>query len=256
MTLLSTNNLAIGYKNNSIRTGLFLSIKEGEAVAIIGRNGAGKSTLLKTIASLLDPIEGEILVGGRNMVRITKKELARTIAYISTESAGAGGLKLREMIALGRGPYTGRMGLLAKEDREVIDTAMNLVGIAHKRDSFLSELSDGERQKGLIARGLVQQTPLILMDEPFSFLDVVSRLEMLALIKNLAETQKKSILFSTHEVTDALRIADRIWLFSDSEVYEGSPQELIDAGKLDKLFANPHIEFDRNTMEFRIKGKS
>lgn len=249
---MTTHNLAIGYKS-PLATGLNLTLPVG-VTALIGRNGAGKSTLIKTLTGLLPPLEGEVRLEGKRLQDYPRKELARKIALVTNEAGVAGGLKLSEFVGLGRTPYTGRFGILSEDDNEIVKKAMCDVGIWHKRDSFVSQLSDGERQKGLIARGLVQETPIIIMDEPFSCLDVASRLEMLSLTRRLAGELNRAILFSTHDVTEALRMTKRIWMFTVDGLVEGSPRQLIDDGAVDRLFPNKEIKFDHERMDFFIKN--
>lgn len=256
--ILYTKNLSIGYKGRSLIKGLNLSLEQGTLTAMIGRNGVGKSTLIKTLTGELTPIEGEVLIDGESIDQISTKRMARLIALVNTEPHMAGGLRLHELVGLGRIPYTGHIGLLDKTDKEIIFNAIETVGLGHKYDSFVGELSDGERQKGMIARGLVQDTPIIIMDEPFSFLDVAARLEMLDMINRLAEKEGKAILFSTHEVSQALRMVKRVWMFVNDagkeNVVEGTPTELIEKGTTDKLFPNSKVTFDKEKGEFRIKN--
>ena len=253
--IIKTANLAIGYKGKAIARNIDLTLEEGMVTALIGRNGVGKSTLIKTLTKLQTAIEGEVTIEGKRLEEYSRKELSTKIAVVTTEQQISGGLKLREMVALGRLPYLGRLGLLKKEDEQIVNDALESLHISHKANSYTAELSDGERQKGMIARGLVQQTPVIIMDEPFSFLDVAARIEILAMIKEIARKQDKAILFSTHEVTQALRMADKLWVFADREgdsvVEEGTPEDTIEKGLIDKLFPGSKVKFDPDIIDFR-----
>lgn len=255
---LSASVLSVGYPGNEISASLDLSLERGVVTALIGRNGIGKSTLLKTLTGNLAPLSGNVSIEGKSLDFYSKPKLARVVAVVSNEYALTGGLRLREFVALGRSPHTGLFGLLSSEDRECVEKAMELVRINHKKDSFFGRLSDGERQKGMIARALAQQTPVIVMDEPFSFLDVASRIEILSLLKNIAKAENKTILFSTHEVTQALRMADMIWLAYRSagnqnmDVFSGTPEEIIESGKIKLLFDSREIVFDSTLMDFRL----
>ena len=251
--VLETKDLAIGYKKKEIASHITLTLRGGEVTSLIGRNGAGKTTLIKTLTGNLQPLVGEILIEGRNLQDFTRKELARIMAVVNTDPNIAGGLRLKELVGLGRIPYTGKFGLNKGEDEVIIADAMKAVGIEHKKDSFVSQLSDGERQKGMIARGLAQQTRIILMDEPFSFLDVASRLEIFSLLKRLAKEKDKAILLSTHEVTEALKMTDKVWLFLKDEIYEGNPELLIEDGKIDKIFPDSKVRFDKEKGDFYLK---
>lgn len=253
---LSAYDLAIGYGKHIIAERIALNLMRGEVAALIGRNGIGKSTLIKTLTGSLKPISGIITLEDKPLEVYRKSQLSRIISIVSTSEALTGGLRLSEYVGLGRSPYTGILGILNREDKKRVVEAMELVGIGHKSDDFFSQLSDGERQKGMIGRALAQNTPIIIMDEPFSFLDVASRIELLLILKDIARKQNKAILFSTHEVTQALRMADRIWLFHpDSQgnhatITAGTAQEIVAKGKIKLLFDNPHIEFDPITMDF------
>lgn len=248
--IIETSGLDIGYKGKSLASGLNLRLERGVVTALIGRNGVGKSTLIKTLTGHLKPLAGRITIDGRPLENLSRKDLSKLVSLVTNEADMTGGLRLSELVELGRIPYTGAGGRLSASDRKLILSALDTVGIAHKADSFVSELSDGERQKGLIARGLVQDTPVIIMDEPFSCLDVASRLEMLALVITLARDRDKAILFSTHEVAEALRMVARIWAFLPGKVEEGSADELIRGGAIDHLFDNPNVRYNRERQEF------
>ena len=251
---LQVRKLAIGYKGKRIAENVDLRLNGG-VTALIGRNGVGKSTLIKTLTGNLKPLEGEIEICGKPLGEYDLKALSKTVSLVATDFNQAGGLRLHELVALGRIPYTGKFGKLDKNDKDKIEAAIEKVGLTHKKDAFVAELSDGERQKGNIARGLVQETPLIIMDEPFSFLDVASRLEMMEIMRELTDSEKMTILYSTHEVTEALKSADRIWLMSRGEVKEGSPTEIIDSGAIEMLFDNPRIKFDIEKESFYLENK-
>lgn len=256
--ILSTSGLSIGYGRKIVVSGLNLTLPSAQVTALIGRNGAGKSTLLKTLTRHLHPIAGEIKIGGKELKTLTRKEMAKMVATVSTEPHMAERLRVEELVGLGRIPYTGRIGLLSAEDRKKVAEAMATVGIAHKRLSYVEELSDGERQKAMIARGLVQETPLILMDEPFSYLDVAARIETLDLLCHIAHTQNRAVLFSTHEVTQALRMADRVWMIvqdpdSGLEVIEqGTPREVTECGLPDRLFPGSRVKFDPQLKDYSL----
>lgn len=253
--ILATEDLSIGYKGVQIADGLNLSLREGDVTALIGRNGAGKSTLIKTLTGNLPPLKGKITINKENITAYSRKELSRLISVVNTDPHMAGGLRLRELVELGRIPYTGRIGILSNEDNRIVEEALIATGVLHLKERYISDLSDGERQKGMIARGLAQETPLIIMDEPFSFLDVASRWEILELMKNLAIEKNKAILFSTHDVSEALRMADRIWLFTINGLLEGEPQNLISSGSIDLLFPQSRIKFDKEKGDFFLPDK-
>ena len=252
--LLTTYNLEVGYKKKKVLSNIDLVIHSGEVVTILGANGIGKSTLIKTLTGEISPIGGQVIVVGKPIESYTQKELSKHIAIVTTDKVQAGGLKVVELINLGRHPHTGYFGRLADKDVEIVRKAMNDVGIAHKENSYLSELSDGERQKVMIARAIAQQTPLIILDEPFSFLDTASRIEILSLLKNLCRTEDVGILLSSHDVSQAMRMSDRIVLVDkDREITVGTPADLICNNKIQNMFNNPDIIYDKSQSDFVLK---
>ena len=255
--LIETRELAVGYKGKPVAQEINLVLEQGMLTAIIGRNGAGKSTLLKTLTGNIPALRGSVLINGKEIRNYGTKELSRLISVVSTESNMSGGLKLQELVSLGRIPYTGRIGLLGREDKRIVEEAIATVGLSHKVDTFVSNLSDGERQKGMIARGLAQETPLLIMDEPFNFLDVASRLELLELLKQMAEEKGKTILISTHEVSDTIKTADRLWLFVRTEgkerIVDGTKEQLVKERVFDHLFPDSKVKFDHTTHNFILR---
>jgi iron complex transport system ATP-binding protein len=188
---------------------------------------------------------GELTILDKPVSAYTEKERSRTIGVVLTDKTFAGGLSVYELVALGRQPHTGFFGRLTKEDRRIVEEAMEQVGIAHKARSYTAELSDGERQKVMIAKALVQECPLILLDEPTAFLDVVSRIEIMHLLHRLATEQNKAILLSTHDIEQALVLSDRLWLLTKGEGLQcGVTEDIILSHGMDSLFPHKHIRFD------------
>lgn len=247
--ILTAGNLSIGYKGRTIAEGLNLKLYSG-LTALIGRNGSGKSTLIKTLTGNLRPLEGEVRIKGERLSSLSRKELSKLIAVVTTDPNIAGGLRLRELVELGRIPYTGKMGLLGANDKAVVEKAMRRLDIWRIRESYVAEVSDGERQKAMIAKGLVQETPIMLLDEPLSYLDVAARLEILDLIQSLAEQSGKAILYSTHEVAEALRVASTVWMLAVDGFVEGTPLQLIGSGEIDRLFGKHNVKFDKTKGDF------
>lgn len=251
-TAIGIMNAGIGYKRLVVATDLNLQLPTGRLTALIGRNGCGKSTLIRSIIGNLPLKAGTVSIMGQSLNEYNTKSLAKVLALINTDPHIAGGLKVKEMVGLGRIPYTGITGIMSAEDQQVIKESMLISGILHKQDSYLSELSDGEKQKAMIARGLAQQTPIIVMDEPFSYMDAASRLETLSLLRRLTRERGITILFSTHEVAEALAYVDFVWLFTLEEAVQGKPEELINCGKIDEIFPQEDIKFDHNTFKFYL----
>ena len=256
MSILSTHNLSVGFKNGGIVTTLLsqinLTLEEGTLTALIGRNGAGKSTLLRAVSGSERPLGGSIIVNGKDLSRLPYSEVARMIALVSTERLMVGALTVREMVELGRQPHTGFMGRLDAKDREVVNRALASTRIMHMSEKMMSQLSDGERQKVMIARALAQETPVIILDEPTAFLDVANRIRTMQLLSQLAHEQGKAVLLSSHDISQTLRLADSLWLVtSDSRVECGTPAEILERGAMDKVFAPGwHIRFNRQLMDY------
>lgn len=249
--MLQVSDLSIGYNGNTICSGINFEPKEGTVTALLGCNGAGKSTLFKTISGELKAITGEVLIAGKEIRKMSNSEKAKVIALVTTDFINAGGLTVRELTSLGRAPHTGFFGRLGSADNEIVEKAMFNAGIAHKSNSFVADLSDGERQKALIARAFAQDSPLLLLDEPFSFLDVASRIEILSLLKKMAAEKNKTIIYSSHDVAQALRMADNLLLFTaDRQIISGTPHVLIETGKIKLLFANDDVIFSPTQNDF------
>ena len=243
MSAIEIKDLSIGYRNrkneNAIHTGLNLTLEAGKLTCILGKNGSGKSTLLKTLCGFIPALGGSVTINGKPAIEYSSEEFSKTVGVVLTENTNAGGLTVRELVALGRYPYSGYFGQLDDYDNEVIEKAMNDVNISHKSSHYVSELSDGERQKAFIAKVLAQECPIIILDEPTSFLDVTSRIDVLFLMKDIAARQHKAVLLSTHDIEIAVRLADILWLMPEKcniNVTKGSPKELISNGNLENLF--------------------
>lgn len=232
--------LTIGYGGKVIASDLTAVLPTGTLTALVGSNGCGKSTLLRTLAGLQPCLGGEI----------TPAPSATAVSVVLTERIAAPALTVDDVVTLGRIPHTGLSGRLTAEDRNATDRAIALCGIEHLRRRQLSQLSDGERQRAMIARAIAQDTPLILLDEPTAFLDFPAKVETLRLLARLAHEEGKTILLSTHDLEIAFQLADRLWLMADGHLTEGAPAELAASGQIAALF--PHVEFESATMRFRL----
>lgn len=250
---LSAKELHIGYrvkgsKIKSVHSNLNLTLYRGEVTSLLGLNGAGKSTLLRTLTGFQPAISGSIEIMGRELSSFTQRELSLTVGVVLTEKTNAGGITVYELVSLGRHPHTGFFGELKEEDHLVVEESLNSVGIAHKATNYVSELSDGERQKVMIAKALAQQCPIIILDEPTAFLDVTSRIETMVLLQKLAHEQNKTILLSTHDLELAIQMSDSLWLQKrDTPLYCGTPEDLILSGNLSTFFNRNDITFNTFT---------
>ena len=247
--VIQGKGLSIGYrtgkKEKIVHQHLNFQLHAGELTCLLGANGAGKSTLLRTLSASQPSLAGELHILNKPVSEYTEKERSRTIGVVLTDKTFTGGLSVYELVALGRQPHTGFFGRLTKEDRRIVEEAMENVGIAHKAKNYTAELSDGERQKVMIAKALVQECPLILLDEPTAFLDVVSRIEIMHLLHRLAIEQDKAILLSTHDIEQALVLSDKLWLLTKGEGLQyGMTEDIILSHRMDSLFPHKDIRFD------------
>ena len=254
-TILTARDLAVGYRNGSQTTtllsGLNLNLEKGKLVALLGQNGAGKSTLLRALTCDERPLAGSIEVNGRDLLEMSQKDRSRIIGLVSTERIQAGALTVTELVGLGRQPHTGFLGRLDDEDRAIIQQSMADAGIISKANDYMASLSDGERQKAMIARALAQQTPIIILDEPTAFLDVASRIETMRLLQTLAHDRGKAVLLSSHDISQSLMLADELWLITtDREVLTGTTQQLLADGAMDRLFVNREIHFNPTILDY------
>lgn len=249
--IISARGLTVGYRRKPILSNLDFDISSGRLIALVGRNGVGKSTLLRTLTSDLAPLGGTLTLMGKPLADYRPRELASRIAVVTTEPLQVGALKVAELVSLGRDPHTGFTGRLSTSDRSIVDRAMEATGIAFKADSYVAHLSDGERQKALIARALAQDTPVIVLDEPFSFLDVAARIDILRTLTELCHTSHRAILYSSHDIAQALRMADLVWMLTPTgKLITGSPAELIAGNQIDSLFDDANVRFDATQNDF------
>ena len=254
---IELHNLSIGYQTKhgikTVATGIDGTIKSGELTCLLGANGVGKSTLLKTLSSFQPKTGGEILLEGRELSEYSDKQLSRLIGVVLTEKPDVRNMTVRELVSLGRSPYTGFWGTYSKDDLQVVDEAIAMVGIEPLKKRMVHTLSDGERQKVMIAKALAQQTPVIYLDEPTAFLDYPSKVEVLQLLCRISREADKVIFLSTHDVELALQMADTIWLMTQGEaVAIGSPKALAEQGALGRFIEREGIVFDPKTMTIKV----
>lgn len=250
---LLIENLHIGYGKKTVAKDLTLTLSKGEMVCLIGPNGAGKSTLLKTLASLIKPQAGNILLEGKEIDKLSPKELAHTISVVLTERVDSN-LNVYNLVSMGRYPYTSWTGKLSEKDLTAIQWAIQATGLYDLAERPIYQLSDGERQKAMIAKALAQDTAIILLDEPTAHLDIPNRMELLALLRKLSREANKAILLSIHDLEAALQIADKIWLMDVSgKIDAGIPEDLILQSKIQDAFEGNGLHFDLEMGSFRLK---
>ena len=203
-------SLSIGYSQKVIATDINAQIKGGELTCLIGRNGTGKSTLMRTLAGFLKPLGGSALLDGHDVSRLSPAERSHLISVVLTDRVDVDGMRVKDLVSVGRQPYTGFFGKMSSDDEEVVNKAIADVGMTDFAGRQVNSLSDGERQKVMIAKALAQQTPAILLDEPTAFLDYPSKKEMFQMLAQLCHEQGKAVLVSTHDLDIALPIADSV----------------------------------------------
>ncbi|MBR1538020.1 MAG: ABC transporter ATP-binding protein [Bacteroidales bacterium] len=252
------SDLSIGYRGKhgvkTVAGGISDSIRSGELTCLLGENGAGKSTLLRTLSGFLPALSGEISILGKPLSSYREKELATVIGVVLTEKNNLQNMTVAELVGMGRSPYTGFWGRLSATDRAKVEASMELVGILPLRERLVQTLSDGERQKVMIAKAMAQETPIIFLDEPTAFLDYPSKVEILHLLHRLSREADKTIFLSTHDLELALQIADQLWLMARGRgVVVGTPEDLSLDGKLERFFQRKGVAFEKQTGLYRIE---
>ncbi len=249
--ILETKNLSIGYsaKNKSkiLQSSLNLKLKSGNLVSLVGPNGVGKSTLLKTLCKLIRPIEGEICIKGESL----ESAESNALAMVLTQGIYAHGFTVFDVVSLGRYPYTNWIGKMTAHDVQIIENAMASVHIGHLAHQSAMQLSDGEKQRMMIAKALAQETPLIILDEPTSHLDLVNKIEIIHLLHQLSRQHSKAILMVTHELDLAIQNSDEMWIMSQEGIQMGCPEDLILDGRLQRLFQSNQIVFNQDQLHFQ-----
>jgi len=256
--IIQTHDLTIGYVTRKatypVQIRLSLEVFQGEMVCLIGPNGCGKSTLLRTIAGLQPPLRGEVRIDNLPLGKQSISDKARLLSLVLTDRVEVSNLTVFNLVAMGRNPYTDWLGKLTDHDKELVHTALSQVHLEGYSDHFINELSDGERQRAMIAKALVQDTPVILLDEPTAHLDINNRVEVMMLLHELARQTNKAIVLSTHELDLALQTADKLWLMTPKHgIAVGTPEDLILTNRFQKVFANNSYRFDPSIGNFMVK---
>jgi iron complex transport system ATP-binding protein len=265
---LEVTDLSVGYRSTLrwplrgpdrvVVSGIDAVAPAGQVTALLGPNGAGKSTLLRTIAGLQPPLHGSVALsdadgGDQDLLKLPPKQRARRTAVVLTERVDAGLLTGREVVELGRHPYLGLVSRLPAADHRLINGVLTDLQAADLADQRFAELSDGQRQRLLLARALVTEPELLILDEPSAFLDVGARIDLMALLAGIARQRMITVLISTHEVELALRLSDRLWLIHDHQLTTGTPTELIGSGLIADVFGTGHAVFDPGTRTFQVR---
>ena len=259
-TALTGKNLTLGYLHQKVKkeilSDLDFALFSGELTCLLGPNGVGKSTLIKAILGQIHPWKGQIQLDQQSITGFSLEELAKRIAVVLTDPVFPGNMTVGQLVSLGRTPHTGWSGKLNPADREMVEKALYDTKITYLRDERLSEISDGQRQKAMIARALSQDGQVMILDEPTAHLDLVNRFEIMSLLRDIAHSQQKAILVVTHDLDIALETADRFWLLNcGTPLISGKPEDLILSGQINQLLPGDKYRFskDRGKMEFETK---
>lgn len=232
---ISLNNFSSGFGSRTLIEDACVSFAPSTLSALVGRNGSGKSTLLRAIAGLYKSEKGTLFVGGSDITTLSPTELSKKISFVTTERIRIPYLSCRDIVAAGRSPYLDWRGKLSEKDLSIVEKAIGRVGMSDYTTRTMVGMSDGECQRVMIARALAQDTPIILLDEPTSFLDLPGRREIVRLLREISHDEKKCIIYSTHELDIAMRLADNIALVADKRLTVGTPEEMAAQGLL-KMF--------------------
>lgn len=254
---ISLDNISIGYGRTVVADGINATLHGGQLTCLLGANGAGKSTLLRTLSAFQPALAGSVCYDGRDLDSFSPQERARLIGVVLTERSKMEYMNVRDLVAMGRMPYTGFWGGLGDDDRAIVDEALEKVGIVALADRMVDTLSDGERQKVMIAKALAQQTPVIFLDEPTAFLDFPSKVETMQLLLALCHDMQKTVFLSTHDVEIAIQMADSCWVMEagndGKQLHIGTPRELAEQGVISRFVERPGVVFDRESLTIKIK---
>lgn len=226
MTAITTNHLTVGYRGHRVVEDISLSLPCGRLVCLLGPNGAGKSTLLRTLCGFQPPIEGTVTISGSDITTMSAAEVARLVSVVLTDRPLTPSLTAREMVGMGRAPYTGFWGRLSDDDRRLVSEAMQTVGVDSLATRRMGRLSDGERQKVMIAKALAQHTPVIVLDEPTAFLDYPSKVAVMKTLARLAHDEGKTILMSTHDLELAAQLGDELMEIENKHIRKITADEV------------------------------
>lgn len=252
--IVTTRQLTIGYPGTPLSHDLNLTLQQGQLTCLLGPNGVGKSTLLGTLAGYLTPLSGDIFIDGQESRSISVKQRSQLVSVVLTDRIHADNLTVHALVATGRSPYTGFWGNLSARDEAIVRDSLDMVGMNSFTERQYASLSDGEKQKVLIAKAIAQQTPVIILDEPTAFLDYPSKVRTLVLLRKLAHETGKAILLSTHDMEQSLALADSLWLMTPRhQVLTGTVDQLSRDGSLSTCFDCPEMTYNPLTHHFEVR---
>ncbi len=254
--IIKTQNLDVGYGKHTVISDVHIDALRGQVICLLGPNGAGKSTILRTLSGLLAPVKGAVEIDGTDIREMKKKEIARKVSLVLTDAVAPELTSVYELIAMGRTPYTNFLGKLSDEDKKIIDESLEVVGATFLKNRFYSELSDGEKQKVMIARALVQEPELIILDEPTSHLDIKHKVEVIRVLQKLSNERGITCILSLHDIDLALKGCQIVLLVHKGEVVaQGTPEEIIHKGIIQELYDIKGAEYNEMYGSIELKGK-
>ena len=252
--MIELQHLTVGYGDRAVLSDINQTLSSGQMVCLLGANGAGKSTILRTLAGFQPPLAGKVLLTGRDMLSLSLSERSQAVSVVLTERVEVPFMKVIDLVGMGRSPYTGFFGTLTAKDKAIVGEAMEMVGITALAQRTTDTLSDGERQKAMIAKALAQQTPVILLDEPTAFLDFHAKVSTLRLMLRLAHEADKIVLLSTHDVEMAIQLSDTLWIVQDSKIHAGTTASLTEDGTLHSFFQSDDIIYDAKEHLLKVQN--
>lgn len=254
-TILKTSHLNVGYHEKAVVSGIDLNAVKGQVVCLLGPNGAGKSTILRTLSGLLAPVSGTVEMSGESIAKIKQKALAQRLSLVLTEQIAPAMMTVQALVAMGRTPYTDFIGRLSDEDRKIIDEALETVGAGNLRERFFCELSDGEKQKVMIARALVQEPELMILDEPTSHLDIRHKIEVIRILQRLSNERNITCILSLHDIDLAIKGCQTVMLVNDGRIVDfGTPEEILKSGAIGQLYNIDGAEYNELLGAVELKG--
>lgn len=255
--MLRTNNLSVGYDKKVVVCDINIEVKNGEILCLLGSNGAGKTTILRSLSKLITPIKGEIYLNDMDINHISRKTLSKKMALVLTNRLLGDLMTVQDVVNMGRYPYTGFFGTLSKKDLMMVDDSLESVNALHLKKRYFDELSDGEKQKVLVARALVQEPEIIILDEPTTHLDIKHRLELMNILKKLSKEKSISVILSLHEIDIALKSCDKVALVKNNKVIAyGQPEDMVDENMINSLYELDDKNFNNLLGAVEISNKS
>ena len=255
--IIQAQNLDVGYGKNAVISDVNIDAMKGQVICLLGPNGAGKSTILRTLSGLLAPVKGAVRVEGIEIKKMKTKEIAQKISLVLTDSVAPSLTTVYELISMGRTPYTNFLGRLSDEDKKIIDESLEIVGASFLKERFYEQLSDGEKQKVMIARALVQEPELIILDEPTSHLDIKHKVEVIKVLQKLSNERGITCILSLHDIDLALKGCQIVCLVNNGRVLaQGIPEDIIYDGVIKELYEIKGAEYNELYGSVELKGLS